>query len=481
MSKKDDFMKSIAACEDAIIQDTINLMNIPSTTGDKKNCEKALFYLLDKASVEGMKVAWTPERDCGVIEIGQGGETLGVLTHVDVVEAGDLEKWETPPFQGHFDGQWIVGRGAMDDKGPTVVMFHLLKLLQDTQAPLQKKIQLIIGTQEEGEWTDMVHYKEHFQPPDFGFTPDGAFPVHNIENGYADVVVRFMVGTNIPGGEILEVVSGDSANTIPSKATFSVRMTSVEAAKRVCEQLSDHDKWTKASRNQDTIKVLVEGKSSHSSLPENGDSALTRMMQMLWQLHQAENLLSEAWEKAVEFIMLLARDFHGNALGFENRQQEYNGEWIGSNIVVPTILMLEDGHLLVNINIRHKVGVTRQELNTLFTRLADQYSFDFQIENYSDPLHVSKEEGFFQVMHQAYEEMTGKKSIFALATGTSYAKALPRMVSWGPVFPGEPDSCHQENEKITLDSLMTGAHIYGNFLYTIATSKESFVSEDYHR
>ena len=474
MKDKKAFIEKMATCQHDTLKDSINLINIPSITGDTKSCREALFYLLEKAAAVGMKVRWTPQEDCGVIEIGQGQETLGVLTHVDVVKAGDVDKWNAPPFKGHFDGKWINGRGAMDDKGPTVVIYHLLKLLHETQAPLHKKMQLIIGTQEEGEWTDMVHYREHFSLPDYGFTPDGAFPVHNIEKGYADVVVRLPINTLVPGAQITHLSSGDSANTIPSKATFSMRCASVEEAQKVHYLMEGVGDRVRASLDQHTVKVQVEGKSSHSSLPENGDSALIRLVKILWKIQQEEGLLPEEWMNALTFMMLMTDDFHGMALGFEAEQHEFKDQWIGNNIVVPTILGMERDHLVVNINVRHKVGVTRQHLEAIFRELSNHYGFLFKIDNYSDPLYVNKEEAFFQVMHQAYEEVMGQKSTFALAGGTSYAKALPRMVSWGPVFPGEPDSCHQENEKIELASLMKAAHIYGNFLYTIATSERSF-------
>ena len=32
-------------------------------------------------------------------QVGQGDELLAVLCHLDVVPAGDLSNWETPPFE----------------------------------------------------------------------------------------------------------------------------------------------------------------------------------------------------------------------------------------------------------------------------------------------------------------------------------------------------------------------------------------------
>jgi succinyl-diaminopimelate desuccinylase len=126
----------------------------------------------------------------------------------------------------------------------------------------------------------------------------------------------------------------------------------------------------------------------------------------------------------------------------------------------------------LNLNIRHRYGVTEKDLEKQFLKLAGAYGFAFKILNYLDPLYVPRTLPFFGKMHQAYEQVTGQKSEFALAVGTSYAKALPRIVSWGPVFPGEIDTCHQENERIHIDSLMKAAEIYARYLAADAMEAE---------
>ena len=36
--------------------------------------------------------------------------------HMDVVPAGNLERWTHPPFDAHSDGELIFARGTLDDK-----------------------------------------------------------------------------------------------------------------------------------------------------------------------------------------------------------------------------------------------------------------------------------------------------------------------------------------------------------------------------
>jgi len=58
-----------------------------------------------------------------------------------------------------------------------------MKAVCELALPLTKKVQLILGTQEEVEWSDMNAYVREFPLLDYGFTPDGEFPMCNIEKG----------------------------------------------------------------------------------------------------------------------------------------------------------------------------------------------------------------------------------------------------------------------------------------------------------
>ena len=49
------------------------------------------------------------------------------------------------------------------------MMLYTLKALKDLGLTLNKRIWLIIGTAEEGVWTDMDTFKEEFEQPAFGF------------------------------------------------------------------------------------------------------------------------------------------------------------------------------------------------------------------------------------------------------------------------------------------------------------------------
>ena len=87
---------------------------------------------------------------------------------------------------------------------------------------------------------------------------------------------------------------------------------------------------------------------------------------------------------------------------------------------------------------------------------------------------VPKDRPFLKVFGECYEEVTGLKNEFTLEYGGTYAKAMPNIVSWGPIFPGEEDLCHQANEYIGVESLLVSTKIFAEAIAKIALSEKSF-------
>ncbi len=78
---------------------------------------KALDHVLSLGRALGFEVK-NHDGYVGTIDWGEGKELLGILAHVDVVPPGDLEAWETPPYEMTVTDGIARGRGVADDKGP---------------------------------------------------------------------------------------------------------------------------------------------------------------------------------------------------------------------------------------------------------------------------------------------------------------------------------------------------------------------------
>lgn len=410
-----------------IIEDIQSLVRIESITGNQEENRKALNFLMEKAAEMGIPCKSTREEDALLAWIGSGEEKVGILVHVDVVKTGDPEKWTYPSFSGHVDDQYIWGRGSLDDKGAAVVSLYALKALLELNIPLRKQIWLIVGSnEEEGEWTDILHFKRDFGVPNYGFSPDGDFPIFNEEHGYVDVELEFL---ELKREDLINLRSGDSANTIPSKAMIQFR---------------------------DEPIMEFHGISAHSSTPELGKNAIEILCHDL------------SFRQDLHFIQFIERfladDHHGNKLGLNpDDENPKKAEGKTNSVCVPTIIKLTNTGVLLNINIRHKHGITQSEIRNCFDRLAGEYGFSVKLVDYLDPLLVDQTHPALRLMSSVYEEY-GYKSEFKLGPGTSYAKSMQNFVSWGPNFPGEINCAHMEDEKVSIQSLMCAVKMYTLFL-----------------
>ena len=112
------------------------------------------------------------DRYIGWCEIGSGDEMVAVLGHLDVVPEG--EGWHHPPYGAEIVGSKLFGRGAIDDKGPVVASLFALKAIRDLGIPLDRRVRLLFGLNEETNDRDVFYYREHGgELPVLGFTPDG--------------------------------------------------------------------------------------------------------------------------------------------------------------------------------------------------------------------------------------------------------------------------------------------------------------------
>ena len=120
-----------------ILRDIARLVAVPSIEGEPE--EGAPFGKEPKKALElGLEIAeelGLGTRNCenyiGYAELpGENEEKyIATVTHLDVVPVG--EGWTKSPFEMWEKDGYIIGRGVMDDKGPSVVCLYALKYLKD--------------------------------------------------------------------------------------------------------------------------------------------------------------------------------------------------------------------------------------------------------------------------------------------------------------------------------------------------------------
>ena len=83
-------------------------------------------------------------------------------------------------------------------------------------------------------------------------------------------------------------------------------------------------------------------------------------------------------------------------------------------------------------------------------------------------LYVPEDSPLVSTLLRVYREQTGLEGQPKSIGGGTYAKALPNIVAFGPIFPGEEVREHKPDEYISVDSLMRNAQIIADAMYEMA-------------
>jgi succinyl-diaminopimelate desuccinylase len=87
---------------------------------------------------------------------GEGAPVLLLLGHTDVVPAGDLTAWRTPPFEPTLEGDVLRARGAADMKGSVAAMTLALAAFAREHPRHRGTVALLLTSDEEGDAIDGV-------------------------------------------------------------------------------------------------------------------------------------------------------------------------------------------------------------------------------------------------------------------------------------------------------------------------------------
>lgn len=416
----------IATLQKLVSFDTVEQEGLPGAPFGK-GCKDALDYTLSLAEQWGMTIK-NLEGYCGWAEVG-AGELFGVLAHLDVVPVG--EGWHYPPFGGVIEDGRMYGRGTQDDKGPLVACMYALKSLLDEGRTPTKRIRFIVGCNEETGWACMDRYLATEEHPTMAISPDGDFPVINCEKGIAHHTLR------VPCPEwLLALESGDRVNVVPHKAYAKVsRISDVAFTYALHHGVRVH---------KDGMDYLLEasGKNAHGSTPELGDNALVKLLLALASLDEEFNQLAVGLS-----------DYNGKNCNLGIRDDASG--LLSLNVGFAHI---ENGEVVIGLDIRFPISYTLD-----YIRMALESAFPFakvDSGHQQRSLYIAPDHPLVCTLLEAYRDVTGMDAKPLSIGGGTYARALPTAVAFGPVFPGDPEMCHQADEYVRLDRLETMAAIY---------------------
>lgn len=394
------------------------------------------------------------------VDYGYGDEMLGILVHVDVVPKGD--EWTLPAFEGVEKDGRIYGRGAIDNKGPAIAALYAIKAISDNCIQLNKKVRLIFGADEETTWTDMDYYKEHEQIPDIAFSPDGEYPVINIEKGVLHIELSLPCPpTMAQGVAVRTFTSGTSVNVVPNRASCLIHAPLAVIQKSIASYVCPIGATLTCEEEEDCVRINAAGKSAHGSRPEEGINAAASLLQYLSTLPLATGAAESAIYKLAEKVGLT---LHG-----ENMELHFSDEPWGELTLNLGYLKLRDGVLKAGLDIRYPVSNSREDVDV---KIKEHLSmFEYKCIHAIRALYVPQDSQLIRTLGQVYRDNTGQEPYCIAIGGATYARAFDNAVTFGPLFPGQPKVEHGPDEYIEIDSLMKNAQIIADAIIRLCGRK----------
>lgn len=436
---------------EAMIADVAELINIPTVFSEDggsnqpfgKEVDRGLRWILQRAEDLGMKTR-NFDGYAGEITIGDGPFMIGVLAHEDVVPAG--EGWDTDPFDSVVKEGKIYGRGSGDDKGPLISSLYAMKYLMDEgRIPARTSLRLIVGTNEEESWGGINYYTSHVERlPDYSIVPDGYFPLIFCEKGLVDFDMNISLFDDKEADiRVVGLYGGSGRNVVAGKAGCVLQCHNADPTE-IAAELNEFEGIT-AEYADDEIIVIAQGKSTHAMSPEKGLNAISLLMLGLSRI-KCTLSIDDFVEKYNRYIGMdwSAEKF---GCGFEDQLSGKTTFNIG-------VLRCEDGDVVLEANLRYPASMEKETVVGAIEMTCSRAGFFYKEKDFLPPVYTEPDSDFVVKLMEVYRKVTGDQEHEAFAIGgATYARAIPKAVAFGPLFPYEEELAHEANEFLAIDSL----------------------------
>lgn len=419
------------------LSDLISLLKIKSVYDENtlassmpygKGVNDALLFMKDLAITDGFEVK---EYDGYAIsfEHGKGEGRIDIASHLDVVAAKDED------FNIRIEDNKLYGRGTSDMKVSMYLTYLSLKLLKEKYPSINKRIRIVLGTDEERTMNDLKHYVSIAGYPDFAFTPDGFFPMGIGEKG----AIMWTLSGNYSG--IIKLFNGGSqCNIVSPHATCLLDANNLDEVK---EYIKTNNINGNAKLTNEGLNIEVKGIATHASVPFLGRSATIDLLKLIKDLYNDEicsNLYSNY------------SDYFGS--GFNSFVSSDPMECLSVNL---GILKIENGKVFGQVDCRYPYGKNADELTEELKKVSKvNVSLDYN----DDPTLCKEDDPYVSTMLETYRNVTADYSRPIVSGGVSYSKVFKHCVSFGPQTINKRGLAHQDGEYVEISDVLLWFRIY---------------------
>ncbi len=435
-------------------RDLIRLCRVPSVRSDAeagmpfgRACDDALREAAALYRENGFDV--TEHNASGYIlaHFGAGEKNIGIFAHLDVVPVNEADWLLTRPFEIIEKDGFLIGRGVNDDKSGAIAALYLLKAARDLNLPLESRVTVFMGANEESGMADLRAYTREQPLPDASLVPDGGFPVSLGERG----ILRLDIPLDAPLSDILSLHGGKSYNTVMAELTARVKKSGA-----LMRWLSAHSQpWLSVTDEGDALRLDVKGVAAHTAHPEQGDSALRRLCVLLKDCDS----LNAHDRDALGAIALALSDTNGAALGIADHD-----DVLGNLTVANGMARTENGRFMFTLDIRHGEQASGAEIAARLREWFGARGFSISIHSDSAAFTIPESHLFAQALLKTFRAASGNPDArpYYMGGGT-YCRYLTNAFAVGTSMGGDARAlnlpaghgeCHAPDEYICIDGFV---------------------------
>ncbi|MCL1162598.1 dipeptidase [Shewanella chilikensis] len=458
-----------------------NTEAIPGLTPDT-NPEFIGFKQALKAQAEHLGLDYADHGYVLLIGLGEdrggGANKLGIITHGDVQPANST-LWHQSPYQLDTQSQpgKLIGRGTEDDKGPIVTAMYAMKALKDKSVKLNRRIELMVYLAEESDWQPLKVFLKDYQAADMNITIDAEYPVVTAEKGWSQIKLTIpepkVKAPNFDKPQLQHFSGGSFASQIPQQALALIRgadSAMVSRLQRAAE--SQQGMRYDFTLDFDSLEIAANGKSAHSSTPEDGVNAVTHLAALL----ESETFAPSQSALTLAFINeMIGLDLYAERFG----ELGYSDDFMGPMSLAPTVVEWGQGGTSITLNLRRPIGKSPETLDKQLSAALVGWQQSqgvtlVDVSSYWGEPKVMDKAPHLQTLLNVFAEFTGITDPKPVAIGGSTnSKLFPNALSFGPAMPGVEYTGHSEHEFITREQLQLNLKMYTAAMVELAVNPGS--------
>lgn len=439
----------------------------PATAGKPFGSEvaRALDLAEEMFREEGFPTERDPEGHYVLASFGEGARTVGIFTHADVVPAG--EGWRvTAPFSPLERDGFLVARGAEDNKAGIVAALYLLKALRELRIPLDVRILVFIGGNEETGMRDVPAFLASHGAPDVSLVPDNDPPLSLGEKGRAE---GWLASPPLLT-DVIDFVGGSAYNVVLDRATVTLLYS--EALYASLSSLSEGREGIELSADPEAgrITLVAHGRAAHASHPEGSLNAAAVAAELL----ASSSALSADERGVMAAASLFLSDPFGGTLGIAGEDGPF-----GRRTAVSGMVRVRDGSLFLSQDIRYGSATSWEKLAPDLYDTVEGEEWDFLLGSAKDGFDLGDGDPLAEALLAAYRRVTGIADAAPYRSGGgTYARLLPRAFSVGLTVPGlspSPEavfgeghgSAHAPDECLGIDGYLAAVRVLAEYVVTV--------------